>query len=82
PDGAEAAAGLQARMLALVRQLIEQTEDVGDRFAEEARRIHYDEAAPRGIRGVASEQERRELEEEGIDVLPLPLAPILKQPLQ
>jgi len=75
-------AALQGRMLELARQLIAATEDVGERFAEEARRIHYEEAAPRGIRGIASEQERRELAEEGIDVLALPLAPFLKHPLQ
>jgi len=80
-DGGDGAA-LQTRVLELARQLIAGTEDVGERFAEEARRMHYDEAPPRGIRGIASDQERRELAEEGIEVLALPLAPFLKQPLQ
>ena len=44
--------------------------DVGDRFADEARRIHYKEAPPRTIRGVASRDETRELLDEGIMVLP------------
>lgn len=47
-------------------------EDVGRRFAEEARRIHHEEAEPRPIRGLASPDETRELLEEGIPVLPLP----------
>ena len=47
-------------------------EDVGRRFPEEARRIHYDEAPARPIRGQASREETEELREEGIDVSPLP----------
>ncbi|MEW5851381.1 MAG: DUF1178 family protein [Myxococcota bacterium] len=47
-------------------------EDVGARFAEEARRIHREEAAPRLIRGTATEQEERELEEEEIPFLKVP----------
>ncbi len=49
-------------------------ENVGERFPEEARRIHYDEAPARSIRGVASADEARDLLEEGILVLPAPLA--------
>ena len=49
-------------------------ENVGERFPEEARRIHYDEAPARCIRGVASADEARDLLEEGILVLPAPLA--------
>ncbi|MBI1384172.1 MAG: DUF1178 family protein [Rhizobiales bacterium] len=51
------------------------SEDVGDRFPEEARRIHYEEAEPRGIRGEATLAEARELLEEGIEILPLPILP-------
>jgi hypothetical protein len=50
-------------------------ENVGDRFPEEARRIHYDEAPARSIRGVATADETRELLEEGIAVLPAPVPP-------
>ena len=50
-------------------------ENVGERFPEEARRIHYDEAPARSIRGVATADETRELLEEGIAVLPAPIPP-------
>ncbi|MDE2383108.1 MAG: DUF1178 family protein [Alphaproteobacteria bacterium] len=51
------------------------SEDVGPRFAEEARKIHYKEAQDRGIRGQASREEALELMEEGIEVHPLPVLP-------
>jgi hypothetical protein len=51
------------------------SEDVGKKFAEEARKIHYDEAEKRGIRGEASLEEAKELLEEGIEVYPLPPLP-------
>ncbi|KQQ49377.1 hypothetical protein ASF69_21270 [Rhizobium sp. Leaf311] len=50
-------------------------EDVGDKFPEEARKIHYGEAEERGIIGQASAQEARALIEEGIEVAPLPVLP-------
>ena len=50
-------------------------EDVGERFPEEARKIHYGEADARGIIGQASLSEVRELVEEGIEVAPLPVLP-------
>jgi hypothetical protein len=50
-------------------------ENVGDRFPEEARRIHYEETPARAIRGQATRDETRELLEEGILVLPAPLPP-------
>jgi hypothetical protein len=50
-------------------------ENVGEQFPEEARRIHYDEAPARTIRGVASSDETRDLIEEGIFVLPAPVPP-------
>ena len=53
----------------------ENSEYVGPRFAEEARKIHYEESEARGIYGEASLQEARELDEEGIEVQPLPLLP-------
>jgi hypothetical protein len=52
-----------------------QAENVGERFPEEARRIHYDEAPARTIRGIASQDETRDLLEEGIMVLPAPVPP-------
>lgn len=48
------------------------SEDVGERFPEEARRIHYGETDQRAIRGKASGDDVQELLEEGILVLPVP----------
>jgi hypothetical protein len=72
----------QAAYLHMARKIMANTEDVGNQFAEEARKIHYGEAKERGIRGQASHDERMELLEEGIDVMPLPLPKALKEPLQ
>lgn len=73
---------LQQRLMQAVRQVMAQTEDVGERFAEEARRIHYGEAQQRGIRGQTSVDEARALADEGIEVLALPVPDALKGPLQ
>jgi hypothetical protein len=73
---------MQALFLKMAREIVAGTEDVGERFAEEARRIHYKEAPERGIRGVTSEDEADALEEEGISVMPMPFAHLLKDPLQ
>ena len=69
-----AVAGGDADMLKLVRRLIARTENVGRAFPEEARKIHYDEAPKRGIRGQATVEEAEELRDEGIDFLSLPTA--------
>ncbi|CAN7504706.1 DUF1178 family protein [Caballeronia sp. LjRoot29] len=73
---------LQARALQFMREILAKTENVGDRFAEEARRMHYDEAPARNIRGVATSEDAHALMEEGIDVMPLPVPAALKEPLQ
>lgn len=78
----DAAQALQAAWLQMARRIVSQTEDVGPRFAEEARKIHYGESEERGIRGQASREETEALLEEGIAVLPLPLPEGLKGPLQ
>lgn len=75
-------AQLQAAWLQMVRQVMANTEDVGAKFAEEARKIHYGETEERGIRGQATREETESLLEEGISVLPLPLPKGLKGPLQ
>ncbi len=71
----------RARALVLMRRLRAHVEanfeHVGNRFAEEARNIHYAEAEPRGIYGEASPDEVQSLEEEGIAVAPLPNLPKL-----
>ena len=72
----------QAQWLRAVRHVLANTEDVGERFADEARRIHYGETAERGIRGQATPDERASLRDEGIEVMPLPLPAALKEPLQ
>lgn len=73
---------VQALLMQMTRAIVANTEDVGDRFAEEARRIHYKEAPERGIRGKASAEDARELAEEGIEVLALALPDLLKEPVQ
>ena len=80
--GKPQAADLQALWMQAVRHLLAHTEDVGERFAEEARRIHYGETEQRGIRGQTSDVERQALHEEGIEVMTLPLPPALKGPIQ
>jgi hypothetical protein len=72
---------LKQLYLKAVRHVLANTEDVGDRFAEEARRMHYDEAPERGIRGTTSREEAQELAEEGIEVMPLLVPDALKQPV-
>ncbi|MBY0439123.1 MAG: DUF1178 family protein [Burkholderiales bacterium] len=55
-----------------LRSWVAATEDVGAGFADEARRIHNQEAPERSIRGVTTPDEARALHDEGIPVLPLP----------
>jgi hypothetical protein len=71
-QGGEAVMGLPAELVAKLRQLVQSTENVGRRFPEEARKIHYEEAPPRAIRGQASAEEAQELSDEGIEFSPLP----------
>jgi hypothetical protein len=63
---------LYSRML---DELLTKTEDVGKQFPAEARKIHYDEAPARAIRGQATAEEHEELLEEGIPVARLPIPP-------
>lgn len=73
PGGADpSVASLQAVWLELARKIVSQTEDVGERFADEARRMHHGDAPERAIRGQASREETVQLLDEGIAVLPLP----------
>jgi hypothetical protein len=71
---------MQSMWLKAVQHVLRHTEDVGERFPEEARRIHYGETPHRGIRGQASVEERAALADEGIEVMPLPLPPGLDGP--
>lgn len=63
---------LYSRML---DELLKRSEDVGSEFPAEARRIHYNEAPERMIRGQASQEEHEALVDEGIRVLRMPIPP-------
>ncbi|WP_423460638.1 DUF1178 family protein [Ottowia sp. VDI28] len=82
PVAALPPASLQAAWMQMVRRVMANTEDVGERFAEEARKIHYGESDERGIRGQATPEETEALLDEGIAVVPLPVPPGFKDTLQ
>ena len=65
-------AGLPAELLRKLRDAVRNAENVGRRFPEEARKIHYDEVPARAIRGQASREEAEALQDEGIDFASLP----------
>ena len=69
------AQALLEMMRTLRRQVVENAEYVGNRFTEEARRIHDGESEQRGIYGEATLEDAAALREEGIDVMPLPVLP-------
>ena len=73
---------LQALFVRAVREIMRQTEDVGDQFADQARRMHHGQLASKAIRGQATQADTLELLEEGIDIMPLPHLPGLKETLQ
>ena len=82
PAPALAASGLGPRQREMLRQMrdlrekiLASAEDVGERFPEEARKIHYGEKEARGIYGKASLAEAVELVEEGVEFLPMPDLP-------
>lgn len=63
-------------MLRKLRQEVEKNaENVGDRFAEEARRIHYGEVEARGIYGNSTSDEAEALRDEGIEFAQIPWVP-------
>jgi hypothetical protein len=82
PPTADTTTLLQSQWMRAMRHVLAHTEDVGERFPEEARRIHYGESENRGIRGKASSQDTDALRDEGIEVMALPLPAALKEPLQ
>ncbi len=71
-----------AAWLEMSRRIVANSDDVGERFADEARKMHYGEAEERAIRGKTSLEEARALLDEGIEVLPMMLPPALKGTLQ
>lgn len=64
-----------AMMRAVRRHIIDNADYVGPRFAEEARKIHFEEAEPRGIYGEATAAEVQDLRADGVQVCPLPQLP-------
>lgn len=73
---------LQAAWLEVSRKIAAKTEDVGERFAEEALRMHKGEEPERPIRGQATPQQAMELLEEGVPFMPLALPKSSKETLQ
>lgn len=63
---------LMSEMRVLQSKIKDECRDVGDEFAEEARKIHYGEVEAEGIYGKATEEEREALDEEGITVMDIP----------
>ncbi|MBU3630159.1 DUF1178 family protein [Polynucleobacter sp. AP-Melu-500A-A1] len=81
-DHSQLEAQVQAAFLKGMRDLMGRSEDVGNTFAEEARKIHYKEAPERSIRGQTTLDEAESLRDEGIEVMAMPLIPAFKNTLQ
>ena len=73
---------LQAAWIAMSRHALKHTEDVGEQFADEARRIHRGEVKERGIRGTTTVDEAAALIDEGIEIMPLALPAAGQETLQ
>jgi hypothetical protein len=69
------AVAVREALRAFTQKVIENTEDVGTRFAEEARKIHFGESEERQIRGSSTLEEARELAEDGVPFGILPAIP-------
>jgi len=66
---------IMGEMKALSEKLRENADYVGDKFAEEARKIHFGETDARGIYGEASPDEAKSLAEDGVPFMPIPVFP-------
>ena len=75
PAAARKMQELMSEMRALQTKIREECRDVGNDFAEEARKIHYGEVEPEGIYGQATAEEREALDEEGIEIMDMPWIP-------
>ena len=73
---------MQSLWLQAVQHVMAHTTDVGEHFPEEARRIHYGEEPHRPIRGQASQEEVQALNEEGIELMSLPIPVAIQGPVQ
>ena len=71
----EAQKQAMAQLRELSRKMRENAENVGDRFAEEARKIHFGEVEARGIYGEATPEDARALVEDGVEFMPIPVFP-------
>ena len=68
-------AELRAKLRELRDHIVKNADNVGDRFSNEARKMHYGEIEHRPIYGQASNEEAQALIEEGVEVSPLPVLP-------
>ena len=66
---------LRAKLKELRDHIVKNADNVGERFPNEARKMHYGEIEHRPIYGEASPDEARALIEEGVEVSPLPIPP-------
>ena len=71
---------LQRKLIEVAQHIFNNAENVGDKFASEARKIHQKESEERTIYGTATLEESRQLKEEGIDVMSIPTQLIKKKP--
>jgi hypothetical protein len=71
---------LQRKLMEVAQHIFNNAENVGDKFASEARKIHQKESEERTIYGTATLEESRQLKEEGIDVMSIPTQLIKKKP--
>ena len=75
PAAARKKQELMSQMRALQTKIRQECRDVGNDFAEEARKIHYGEVEPEGIYGQATAEEREALDQEGIEIMDMPWLP-------
>ena len=75
PPAGDGAAALRMVVRALHQKIQTEFTDVGDKFADEARKIHNGESEEQNIFGTCTPEDQRELAEDGIEVLPLPDLP-------
>ena len=73
---------LRTKLKELRDHIVKSADNVGDRFPNEARKMHYGETAARGIRGQVTREETEALLDEGIEVMALPILESLKGTLQ
>ena len=71
-----------ASWLTLARHVLATADNVGDEFAQEARKIHHGETPERTIRGTATRQDAMALLDDGIEIVAFDLPDLLNQTLQ